>query len=545
MYSVLIVDDEAVQREYLRMQIPLLDPRFVIAGEASDGQEALEFLERTPIDLLVTDIKMPVMNGLELCRQTYVLYPRMKAVILTGYEDFEYVREALRYKAEQYLLKPLNREATRAALADLAAQFELARAEEAKLRGLHALSEEARRQVARRFLQALIAGSQAEIGALFPLTCRMNIPLFEGEGILLLLEIDEISLRDKRIPPRDFPVFRYIVNQIATELIDVRELAWTMFDERERTAILLSGTEPSALKPSARELFALIRGHVLSATGLTLTGGLGIQMEDVLQLEASYQSALTATYQRFRDGGDRLYETENEEEVDTAASHLASSVHSLLQIVKRAAIDPHPDRRLLGVPVLADLFAREQDVPASYAFALGAFLLRELERDPVRLAPEALTRAWHKLAERLPPEAPGRTLFDVQESYQAALGALQAETIPEEKPSDCIEQRLIDEIRAYIELNYAEPISLAMLSDKFRASQQRISTAFHKHVGLPYVKYMTRVRMENAARLLAERPEAKIFEVAELTGYANVRHFTYVFKKHFGVTPGEYTARPV
>jgi len=542
MYSVLIVDDEAIQREYLRMQIPALDGRFTVAGEAADGREALDFLERTPVDLLVTDIKMPVMNGLELCRRAYALDPRMKIVILSGYEEFEFAREALRYKAEQYLLKPLNRESLRAALAELAALLERARADEAALRGLRALSDEARRQAARRFLQALIAGSQAEIGALFPLTCRMNIPLFEGEGVLLLLEIDETSLRDRRVPPRDFAVFRYILNQIAAELAEARELVWTLFDDRERTAVLLSGTEPEARKPVARALFAQIRDQMRAATGLTLTGGLGTEIEDVLQLEASYRSALAATYRRFRDGGDLLYESEDGQDGEEGAD-AAEAVHSFLQTARGAVFDPHSDGRLLGVSLLADLLARDGAVAASSAFGFGSFLLQELGRGPVRRTPEAWSRAWRTLAELLPPDAPDRTLVSVLEAYRSALSELQADTAPADKPSDDGEQRLVDDIRAFIERHYAEPISLAMLSDKFQASQQRISTAFHKHVGLPYIKYMTQIRMENAARLLAEQPEAKIFEIAERTGYGNVRHFTYVFKKHFGVTPGEYIAR--
>ncbi|RIE01614.1 response regulator [Cohnella faecalis] len=249
LYSVLIVEDEDVQREFLRMQIPALDSRFVIAGEAVDGREALDFLSRREVDLLVTDIKMPVMNGLELCREAYAKYPRMRIVILSGYEEFEYARQALKYKAEQYLLKPLAREAMRRVLAQVADHFEQVRSDESALRGLRALSDEGRKQVARRLLQALIAGSQAEIGTLFPLTYRMKIPLFEGEGHLLLLEIDESSLRDKRIGYQETSVFHYILNQIASETAEGCELAWTTFDDRERTAVLLSGTETSELLP--------------------------------------------------------------------------------------------------------------------------------------------------------------------------------------------------------------------------------------------------------------------------------------------------------
>jgi two-component system response regulator YesN len=480
---------------------------------------------------------MPVMNGLELCREAYALNSRMKIVILSGYEEFEYARQALKYKAEQYLLKPLSREATCHLLAEVAEHFERVRSDESALRGLRALSDEAQKQVAKRFLQALIAGSQAEIGTLFPLTCRMKIPLFEGEGHLLLLAIDEVSLRDKRIGHQETSLFHYILNQIAAETAESCELVWTIFDDRERTVLLLSGTEIGDLLPGARDLYGKISENIRTATGLTLTGGLGARIEDVLQLEASYQTALAATYRRFRSGGNRLYEFGDGSEL------AADSVNALLQIVKGTFSDPYADKRLRGSTLLADLLPGPDGLSADSAFGFGAFLLRELERGPGKWQPEQWKRAWQTLESLLPADAPEQTLASAQEAYQAALNALQAPAASTEKPSDANEIRIVDEISRFIEENYAEPISLSMLSDKFQLSQQHISTAFHKHAGIPYIKYMTRIRMENAARLLSEYPQLKIFEIAERTGYANVKHFSYVFKKHFGMTPGEYPSR--
>ncbi|WP_168735456.1 response regulator transcription factor [Cohnella fermenti] len=459
MYTVLIVDDEAIQREYLRLQIPALDPRFAVAGEAADGQEALEFLEERSVDLVMTDIKMPVMNGLELCKELQARHPRIKVVILSGYEEFEFVRDALQYRAEQYLLKPLNRDAMRRTLRDVAGRLERIRADEAAQRGLQALSQEGMKHIGRRLLQALIAGAEAEVGSLFPLAYRMKIPLFEGEGLILLLAIDDDSLRDKSIPRRDWSIFHYILNQIAAELCERRELVWTMFDDRERTAVLLSGTETDSLQEDARALYAAVRDNMRLATGLAITGGLGEQIEDVLQLELSYRSALAASGRGIRCGGDRLYEAGEDAEGIGEAS------------------------------------GQQQSGP----------------RIPV-----------HRITEDRTPD--GRT----------------SEERPERSGAEIGERKLAEEIRRFIEVGYAEPISLSLLSDKFHASPQHISTVFHKHIGTPYVKYMTRVRMDNAARLLAGNPEMRVVEVAERIGYANVKHFTYVFKKHFGKTPGEY-----
>ncbi|XID92616.1 response regulator [Paenibacillaceae bacterium WGS1546] len=532
MYSVLIVDDEAVQREYLAMQIPALDSRFAIAGEAADGREALDFLRTRQVDLLVTDIKMPVMNGLELCREAYGLDPRIKIVILSGYEEFEYAREALKYKAEQYLLKPLNREALRLALSGVASRLEAERAEEWTLRGLRAVSRDGMTHIGRRLLQALIAGSEAEIGSLFPLACKMKIPLFEGEGVLLLLSIDEASLRDRKIPTHDRPVFQYILNQIAAEVCEPNELAWPLFDERGRTAVLLSGTEANGLPDEARSLFAALAGQMNNATGLTITGGLGNRIEDVLQVESSYQTALSAICRRYCEGGNRLYESGTEEDE-------AERAEIVFRYARGVRLEPDGDGAVRSLPVPAGILPAEEPFPVSFAYELGAYLLLELERGPTARSSEAWRRAWETLHDALPPDA-AATSASAAEAYRLALLALQPSDNAQDKPSDAGERHLAEDIRRFIERHYAEPVSLAMLSDRFHASPQHISTAFHQHVGIPYIKYMTHVRLDHAARLLSLHPGMKLSEIAEKTGYASVKHFSYVFKKHFGRTPGEY-----
>ncbi|MDG0809829.1 helix-turn-helix transcriptional regulator [Cohnella rhizosphaerae] len=313
---------------------------------------------------------------------------------------------------------------------------------------------------------------------------------------------------------------------------------WTLFDDRERTAVLLSGTDPERLSDDAEALFGQARKAMLDTTGLTLTGGVSSLVEDVQQLDTAYAEAYAATCRRFLEGGDKLYAY-----VDAAA---AEAFGALVQSAASELTDAHGERRdAHGWQALAALLPDGRRLDAVRAYGLGAALLGELQRlSAARRRPVPWAAAWNMLSHTLPADDaalwPAAALTDV---YRAALATLAAPSgaAPEPRPStEAGERQLVLDIRAYIDANYAEPISLALLSDKFGASQQHISTIFHKHAGTPYIKYMTRVRMDNAARLLSARPEMKIFEVAERTGYVNVKHFSYVFKKHYGVTPGEY-----
>ena len=109
MYNIVIVDDETEIRNGIKLKVDWNELGFRIAGEASNGREALELIERSEVDVLITDIRMPFMDGLALLEQCAVRYPRIKTVILSGYDDFSYTRTAIQLKASDYLLKPVVR----------------------------------------------------------------------------------------------------------------------------------------------------------------------------------------------------------------------------------------------------------------------------------------------------------------------------------------------------------------------------------------------------------------------------------------------------
>lgn len=115
-YHILLADDEYYLRESLKRKITEIDPAFRVSGEASNGQEALEILKKGNIQIVITDIRMPVMDGLELSRIIHELYPDIVVLVLTGYADFEYARTSIRYGVFDYLLKPVENEALENAL---------------------------------------------------------------------------------------------------------------------------------------------------------------------------------------------------------------------------------------------------------------------------------------------------------------------------------------------------------------------------------------------------------------------------------------------
>ena len=108
MYKLLIVDDEALVREAIQDQMDWEKLGFECIGTCEDGVEALEFIKSNPPDVVLTDIGMPFMNGIELTQELYIHYPTIKVIIFTGYDDFDFAQQALKLQAVDYILKPMT-----------------------------------------------------------------------------------------------------------------------------------------------------------------------------------------------------------------------------------------------------------------------------------------------------------------------------------------------------------------------------------------------------------------------------------------------------
>lgn len=533
MYKVLVVDDETLPREFLHSLVPALDSRYEVIGEASDGNEAMQFIRQNQVDLLITDVRMPEKDGLELCKEVHSEYPGMMIAILSGHEEFQYVQQAMLYKVEEYLLKPINKQSIQGMLQRVAVGLEKRKNEETTLRGLLNLSDEAKRQVATRFLQALIAQSHAEISSLYPLVHRMKIPVFEGEGIILHLSVDEYSLFQRMIPPKDYSVFLYILNQVASELASQFDLTWTLFDSSNQTSILLSGTDTALTLKYARDLFDQINSAMQSVTKLSVSGGIGCWIEDIFQIDVSYQSALRANHLRFQyDGGTLRENLLQEDEVEP------DPIERVTESLRNTAIIPNAPE--WAAKELVRILQSVQAIYSYNAYSLGAYILNKLLYRTQGKNNPSFETAWKLLSSIGNLGAQEMAAEVVESVYRSVFSSMlvpnndSVDEVSSEPPS------IIEKVLEFIMQHYGEPISLSMIADNFDITPQYLSHIFHRQTGTSYIKYVTHFRLKQAATLLTEMSDVKIYEVAEKVGYENVKHFMYIFKKHFGVTPGEY-----
>lgn len=162
MYRILLVDDEALIREAVSENVKWEQYGYELAGSCENGKEALEFIEENPVDVVFTDICMPYMDGMELSEKLSEDYPAVKIVILSGYDDFDYAKKAIRYGVKEYLLKPITADEMGDVLLTLKTEMDKERKAEQKLSKLESAYRKGQKRLYSDTLLHLIRGSRAD-----------------------------------------------------------------------------------------------------------------------------------------------------------------------------------------------------------------------------------------------------------------------------------------------------------------------------------------------------------------------------------------------
>jgi two-component system, response regulator YesN len=532
MYKVMLVDDEPLVRQYLRMHIHKFHPKWEIAAEAMDGQEAWQALQQNCVDLVISDIKMPVMNGIELCRRIHTMEEPPQIFIISGYDEFVLAQEAIRYGVLNYLLKPMDKGELIDAIDSVTSLLDLKHRENLAFFTQISISKDSQTQVVKQFLKAVISESVVEIKTLYPLIFRLKVQLIETEGLIMLLDLDEEHLIRKGVPFGDFMVYRFILQQMAWEIAEETGLGYVFLDEKQLTSVLVTGEDRNHILQRCESLYAQLADAMLNNTGVTVTGALGSFESELFQLHASYSAASRNLQHRLFYREPKLFGREG----DAISNNDLSSLDQLLAAVQYALFDPN---EAAYTAALTKYISNIQQYTATEIVAFGIHMIQTLVKGKREIHGKSVERGYHLLRRAFQEPAAGWSNEPVLALFRDIASGFAACMDPV-KPEPADEYNIANRAKAYICTHYSEPISLAMLADKLGVTPGYLSNTFHKSFQETYIKFLTRIRMEQAAKLLKAYPPEKVYDVAEKVGYIGVKHFSYVFKQHYQMPPGEY-----
>jgi two-component system response regulator YesN len=519
MYNLLFADDEHIVREGISSRVDWGENGFKLTAVCENGREVLDVLRDGPVDVVLSDISMPLMDGLALCRHIAEEFPDVLVLLLTGHDQFEYAREALKYHVWELLLKPITASELETVLERVKAELDrraVVRREEAALRARLAESIPLLRA---RFLYRLV------LGQLTPDETRRR-----GEDLGWQDSGGWYRVGIVHLPSEWNDLDRFAVT-VLTEEVAGPEV--DIFTNREEDLVLLmQGPDRAALSTRSEEIALAILRKTSRETGTPVPVALGEPVPALDRLPASYRGARTALdYVRFLGlpqvitAGDlRARDNISVEEFHERAKQLIELLREnrgddALELIESIFTDLEEH---YIAPGSADAYL------ARIQFLLLDFMDELRERVNEQLPEEISSLLYARGYDSLP---------EAREHFQEAVREIRDYLRHQKRNATATR---MERARTVIESRYTEPgLSLQDICEEVFLSVSQFSVLFKEHTGKTFVEYLTDYRIERARELLAGT-DLRAYEVAERVGYGDPRYFGHVFKKATGMTSSEY-----
>ena len=526
-YRVLLADDEEEIRSGISRKIDWASLGFSLVGEAGNGEEALELAERLRPDVVLTDIKMPFMDGLELCRRLRLILPGARLVVFSGFDDFEYARQAMSLGVSEYILKPINAPELIQVLEKLRQELDRRRLERRDMETLRRRYEESLPVLRELFYTRLLSG-QIRPEQVQDRAARYEIDLPQGLWTAALVHVDGLGDEGERDELLLLSVQSFLEQHFALEGCSARVVLYG-----DMAALLLHLDREDRLYPLLEELERLSRLSQ-SYLGLRLTTGVGLVCRGAEELDRSAAGARSALDYRVLAGGGRvIYIGDLEPQSAAAPSFEEEDQRALSAAVKLGT-------REQAEAVVRELMERLRHAGLSLS-RCDLFLL-EVVTCLVRLARSGGLAVEEVFGEGF-TGAVSVSDFSSLEELGRWLGerCLKLHDLLGRQRTDSA-WKTVEGAKSYIAEHYADPgLSVEALCGQLHLSPAYFSTLFKRETQKSFTAYVTEVRMEHAARLLRDTDE-KTYLVAERTGYTDPNYFSFVFKRHFGLPPSKFRA---
>lgn len=537
MLKVFLVEDEIVMREGIKNNIDWEKEGFEFTGEAGDGELAYPLIQKEKPDILITDIKMPFMDGLELSRLVRQELPDIKVIILSGYDEFEYAKEAISIGITDYLVKPIAGAKLLEAVKKVGKIIEeeqqqrlfLKTFEKERLENIHLEKQ--------KIFRSLASGKKP-VSELLKDAREAGVDLAANRYNIVLLQIFEegetVGYSEKQ-------------NAAAQDIEEMTEhMPGVLMVELgiEGWAFIIKETDPERsleqiLPDFLEKLQEIIRGY----EGIEYFGGVGRAVGRLSELNRCFEEANRAFSYRYLINRNQIIYSEEEANESFAGGRLKVSSLNVINM----------DREIVERFLKTGLKSEVRHFIDEYFESVGesgirSFLLRQYVTMDMFFTTVAMLRQIgydsEDLVERCGDFQAMTSVFSSVEQTKSYLqGVFEAaldlrDTVSQKKYSS-----LLKNARTYIEQNYDnEEISLNTVAASVNLSPNHFSTIFNQETGQTFIEFLTHVRMEKAKELL-RGTSMRMSEIAYTVGYKDAHYFSYLFKKTQECTPREFRSQ--
>ena len=529
--QVMILDDEPIILDGL-CSFPWKDYGCKVAAVAKNGVEGMRKLEETVPDLILSDVKMPGMDGLEFSGRAKEKYPDTTVVILTGYDNFKYAQQAIRIGVKEYLLKPVDYEGMKEMILRLSEEIREKKAKQKQVHDLQKYFQSSLPELRSKFVGNLLHGriqGRAEMRA-------------QEDSFHLHIEKYHVCVRRKfkeeRIDKCDkwieefacINIFEEIFHKFQMEVLSDYNTA-----AMEYNFILMFPKEEENLECIKRvvEACAEIQQEMDKYLNFSMNFGISSICEDGYLANVQYRQAQKACRQCVYLGKNVIlkYDEMQYENQEEFVITTGEKTHFMMLLFQESFLKAEEELRMI--------YSRAPQNISAVKFSAMELLISCM-KFPYTCAVESEIQNKNWNVSVLQDGV--RRISECQNTervVECLLSLFETMIKQNTEGADERNKKLVQSILQYIDKNYSEDLSMEDLTEKFHVSRTYVSRLLKRYAGQSFLEYLTDVRFRHVEQFIQEN-KYKQYEIAEMVGYKDFGYYIKVFKKRYGITPNEY-----
>ena len=539
MLKIFLAEDEVIVRETIKRMIPWEDLGFELVGEAADGEMALPLLLRQKPDLLITDIKMPFMDGLTLAKVAKKEIPGLKVVILSGYDDFNYAKQAINIGVEDYLLKPITKNALIERLTEIRSRYEHEKTQKEYYEKFHREMQAYEKNSSRDFFEAFVSGSM-DMMEIYRRSEKLGLDIVaEAYNVLIFTMNCEEDFSGQR---EGYSEWEAESLELLEEFFSENTSAMLFRCNIFSYGVLIKG-QKETIEENTRSCVSEIQ-RILDRKEQKRQWfvAAGEPVERLSQIQKSYYSASRAFSQRYLYDENILY---YDEMASMEKKNVTEDDSTYLQKVDVNALNPVILQKFLSNGLLEET----ENFVKDYFYAIGqepleSLVFRNYVTLNVRFSVMSFLKEIGCDTRTLEQEDTEDVLSESSKSLENAIAyakkIISQAIALRDQNSGNKNRSILKTAVDFIDSHYMEEdMSLNKAANAANVSANHFSALFSQNMGQTFIEYLTNLRMNKAKEYL-RCTSMRSSEIAGEIGYKDAHYFSYLFKKTQGMTPSDY-----